>query len=498
MDTPKTYLIARVSNEEQRVALEAQKLRLTQYADRLHLDYTYYQFDESAFKGDRRQFGELVAKVVAEKRLCYIVFDKIDRLSRDVSHSLVDQLKQLANKGKIELHFPSEGLVVKQNSPAMDWFRLDLGLSLAANYSRSTHDNVQRRFEHMAVAGKRSGLSALGYLNGRRGTAERPIKTIELDPDRAHHILTVFEKRAEGMSFLEIAKLVNKAGLRSRKGCKMNKSSIERIISNPFYYGKLRYLGELYDHDYPRLIDYKLFYKCQRVGKIRKLNPTNYNSMSFTLKGMAKCAMCSCTVSSYKVKNNVYLKYSGAKGKCGNVCSAQKLFMPNIIKILENIAVPEEVLPQVVAELRKKHGRQQDYVEQNIGAARREYDKVTARLKKLTYERLDGNIPTDLYTSMVEELTARQQELNQQIEATTESNQDFLITASYLLDLCQRAVLLFNSAPEDLQQKLLKTVLSNLVMDKKMLSYDVQEPFKTIIEAKKKALSGQNSDIWCG
>jgi hypothetical protein len=71
------------------------------------------------------------------------------------------------------------------------------------------------------------------------------------------------------------------------------------------------------------------------------------------------------------------------------------------------------------------------------------------------------------------------------------------VTASYLLDLAQRSAELFKTSDEALQQKLLEYVLSNIELKDKKLSYILNDPFKTIVETKKKALSGSNSDIWC-
>ena len=52
------YLIARVSDENQKKALPAQKKRLLEYADKLHWiknkDYKYVEFDESAFHDSRK------------------------------------------------------------------------------------------------------------------------------------------------------------------------------------------------------------------------------------------------------------------------------------------------------------------------------------------------------------------------------------------------------------------------------------------------------------
>ena len=80
----------------------------------------------------------------------------------------------------------------------------------------------------------------------------------------------------------------------------------------------------------------------------------------------------------------------------------------------------------------------------------------------------------------------------------TTDNKDFQVTASYLLDLAQRAEQLFKESDENLRQKLLEYVLSNIELNDKKLSYILADPFKQIVEEKKKTLSGQNSKIWCG
>ena len=79
----------------------------------------------------------------------------------------------------------------------------------------------------------------------------------------------------------------------------------------------------------------------------------------------------------------------------------------------------------------------------------------------------------------------------------TSDNKDFQVTASYLLDLAQRAEQLFNESDEGLRQKLLEYVLSNIELKDKKLSYILNDPFRTVVETKKKSLAAHNSNIWC-
>ena len=149
----KLILIARVSDVEQRKALPAQKLRLERYAEQKQLPSEYHEFDESAHKDVRQKFSKLVEHIHEQTGLCYVVFDKIDRLTRDSSQEEVKALQQLVKQGKIELHFPNDSLYIDKNSSAADWFRLGIGMALAKYYSDSIRDNVKRRFEQMLSEG---------------------------------------------------------------------------------------------------------------------------------------------------------------------------------------------------------------------------------------------------------------------------------------------------------------------------------------------------------
>src|SRR6266850_3721473 len=121
------YLIARVSDPEQRKALPAQKQKLYDYANRMKWvedeDFIYIEYDETAFKEDRKDFRELViVPLQNEKELAIAVFDKIDRFSRDSTSEERQALTKLFRQGKIELHFPSDNLYIHKESPAADLF----------------------------------------------------------------------------------------------------------------------------------------------------------------------------------------------------------------------------------------------------------------------------------------------------------------------------------------------------------------------------------------
>ena len=106
-------------------------------------------------------------------------------------------------------------------------------------------------------------------------------------------------------------------------------------------------------------------------------------------------------------------------------------------------------------------------------------------------------ITQTFHDEIATELEKKQLELNDRLKLLTSNNKDFQVTASYLLDLAQRAEQLFNESDKGLRQKLLEYVLSNIELKDKKLSYILNDPFRTVVETKKKSLAAHNSNIWC-
>lgn len=496
-------LIARVSDVDQRKALPAQRLKLKQYADSIDPKAEYYEFDESAHKDVRREFAKLVEHIKAQKEPCAVVFLKIDRYTRDSSQEEVRTLNNLVKSGKIELHFPGDNIFINKDSPATDLFRLGIGMALAKYYSDSIRDSALRRYAQLLEEGVWVSYAPCGYLNVHTGTINKPVKDIVVDQERAPHIVTMFEKRAIGMSYAAIADLVNKAGMRSKSGKLMTKSGIEKITRNPFYYGTMLHMGKLLPHKYPPLISKDLFNKVQEVRSARRDHHTKYRSLPFVFNNFTRCKDCKGMISSFYSRKYIYLTCSKAKGKCGNKNTAESLIMPDIEELVSFIPLPDEQVQLIAKELKKRYATQQIDITQRIDMVRAEYDKITDRLKALTYERLDSvkrstGITDELFDEMVNELTNQQQDLNQKLIRLTDSNKTFLTTASFLLDLAQRSKELFFNGNNLQKQKLLKQLLSNVYLYDKKLSYTVNDPYRAFIKQNKNPQNGLEKSNWCG
>lgn len=502
---PSILLVARVSDVQQRKALPAQKRRLYKYAEsklwKENVDFEYIEFDETAFKQNRKTFNQLVVEPIQTATECSVVVcDKIDRFSRDSSSAEKATLIRLCEAGKLEMHFPSDNLFLHKGSPASDKFRFDIGVSLAAYYSNSISNNVIRRFDQLLEAGVWVHRAPVGYKNIAIPTEilSKPIKDVVVDDTRSHFVVKAFQLRAKGMPYGVIAKQLLEDGYTSRKTgkAKLSKSIVEDWINNKFYYGVMTHNGKDYKHKYLPLIDRSLYNRCQLVKDNRKSMKTKWDSMDFTFSDNLSCGKCGRTISPFRCKKWVYLKC--ANSKCDNPNTAESLVLGSIEALIKRISIPADLVDKVITELKSKHDDQQLYFAQSIDSIRNEQDIVKKKLDSWFDKLVDEQVTTEQYDRIVKTLTDRQNQLNDKLDILTKGNRDFLVTSSYLLDLANRIEELFNMGDEGQRSKLLGFIVSNLKLNDKKLEFTVNYPFKQILEAKEKSPTDLGTSLWCG
>lgn len=487
------YLIARVSDPEQRKALPAQTKRLKDYAAKLswaeNKDYKYIEFDETAYKDDRKKFRELVIDPLSEeKELVIVVFDKIDRFSRDSSSEERAALTKLFRQGKIEMHFPSDNLFIHKNSPAADLFRLDIGVALAGYYSSAIRDNVKRKFEKKLADGEWPGKAPIGYVNYDKdgGYKGDPIKDIKPDPQRDYHILEGFKLRSTGVSYKVVAKDRKKAGLVSNTKLKkpITSGQWEDIFQNPFYYGKMRYMSELYPHNYGAIVPKWLWDKCQEVRQMRSNHHTQFNKAKpFIFKNL-KCATCGYSITFDGPKHNgrTYAKCTEWAGKHGAKWVDEQILLAQMKETFKAIQVPKELLPEIVAEIEKNHASEQEHYKTTKARLIKDHKELDEEVKALFRDRNRFNLRPELFEEMVQEIETKQKDITEQLEAHTSGDKAFVIGASYILDVCSRAVELFEAESSKVEQKryLIDFIVSNMKLDGEKLVFNLKEPFDAI------------------
>ena len=481
----KAYLIARVSTEDQIDALSAQVHRLVDYANRYNLDYELIKFQESAYKGNRDEFNTILRRILKVEGLVTLVFDKIDRYTRDSSTKEVRLIQDLYEKGRLELHFVSDNLVITEKSPATDLMRLGLGILLGRYYSDAIRDNVIRRFEQMRRDGLWTGKAPFGYINTVLPDGR---KWIEAHPHNANIVRAIYEQYGSGVSSLKLVRQY----VKNEYGVGISNAQLDRILHNPFYKGIMRVSGKLYPHNYEIVISEKLNDQVNAVRQGYKIKPTIYAGLPFVYRGLIDCAECGCRITfEQKKKKYVYGHCTQTRGKHGASYVSEDILTKQFKTNISNIAIPERAYREVSKKLKELHETDKQQKTHKLLSLTKEIHKYETRLERMYEDRLDGSISSELYDKKFKEFTNAKQVLENSRDKFEFIAKDAYTSIDHLLRLSRNAPKLFELGKIEQKRQLIKMTHSNLELNGKELRWKYKRPFEMM------ALCNETSN-WLG
>ena len=117
----------------------------------------------------------------------------------------------------------------------------------------------------------------------------------------------------------------------------------------------------------------------------------------------------------------------------------------------------------------------------------KEFDELDEELEDLFKDRKQFKSRHEIFERMVKKIEKRQKELLDDLQDHSAGDKSFVIGASYLLDVCSRAVELFDAESTKVEQKryLLDFILSNATLDGEKLQFTLKEPFEAVIALSK-------------
>ena len=227
------------------------------------------KYDDGGFTGaniERPAVQRLLKDIADSKIDCVIVY-KVDRLSR----SLLDFTRLLETFEHNNVTFVSVTQHFNTNS---SMGRLTLNILLS--FAQFEREMISERTSDKIAAARRKGkytggCPALGFdVNKEKHILVINPKEVPL----VHHIFDLYIKE---QSLLKVAEIVNSQGYRTKlhkrksgktAGGKLFKNtSIQWIIKNVHYIGKVSHKNEIYDGQHEAIISEKIFAKAQAILK---------------------------------------------------------------------------------------------------------------------------------------------------------------------------------------------------------------------------------------
>jgi len=251
-NTPKHAIFyARVSSEGQidNTSIDTQVERSQAYATSQGwtLDKVFIDGGESGKSTDRTHFQEMVSYIQGNPVDILLTF-KLDRLSRNLKDLLIFIDDTLDPKG-IALQSVTENF----NTQSAEGRLFLQMLGSFAEFER-------KRINERTMSGKVSTAKHGGWNGGRIPYGYRKVAgsqfDFDIEPQEAKIVEQIFRLYSQGIGYLKI---------KQTTGCSLSPQGIAKLISNPFYCGKVQFNGIVESNNHPPIVSEKLFKKCQKI-----------------------------------------------------------------------------------------------------------------------------------------------------------------------------------------------------------------------------------------
>ena len=223
---------------------------------------------------------------------------KYSRFARNQEESIV--YKSMLKKDGIEVVSISEPLI---DGPfgslierIIEWMDEYYSIRLSGEVKRGMTEKVSR--------GEPVTIPPLGYLMEN--------KQLVPDPEMAPVISMLFDEFAAGTPMLQLARRLNGMGIRTRRGCKIEYRTLNYIMQNPVYIGKIRWTPTgranryyktddtlIVDGNHQPIITTEQWEKAQaKIAENKQKFPRYQRNTAskFMLRGLVHCSNCGATL----------------------------------------------------------------------------------------------------------------------------------------------------------------------------------------------------------
>ena len=258
--------------------------------------FNVYKDIQSAKNANRPHYEEMVQDI-RDGRINVVVFLRLERLSRNVSDFL--NFCEIAEQHKCGLLSINERF---DTTTPMGRFFMTLIVLLAQFEREQTSTRVKTKMQWRAEHGLRNG----GYVLGYDLVPHPEHKSIlVINPEEANIIMFIFQTYVGVKSLRMTARKSNESGYRTKRyqsskkvwhgGMEFSKNTIEGILRNPVYIGKIHHNGDTFDGKQEPIMPVALWNEVQDIleREAPRRNPERERqTRTFLLEGLVYCGKC--------------------------------------------------------------------------------------------------------------------------------------------------------------------------------------------------------------
>ena len=359
-----------------------------------------YREEGRSGKDTNRPAFQRMLRDVREGKIDVVVCTRFDRVSRSV-RDFLDFQETMRQSG---VAFVSVGEQWDTTTP-MGEFALLLFLGVAQLERRQISERTREKAAWRAEKGLKNGGQILGY---------------DLDPDHPgiptvnaqerQLVLLAYETFLKEKSYGRTAKILNRRGYRTKSyvsrrgkphgGTLFSTMAIKRLLTNPFYIGKITHIGDVLEGRHQPLVPMEMWERVQGIVAGNKGSSQRAETLHvYELKGLVRCGECEAAMTPYY-----------GTGKLGRtyfyyICSNRNRHGPDACSMAN---VPAEALEKVIADRLVQLGKQDRTIDRLVKEAMADMSELLGNLSARREDRsVQRRRVQDQIDALVEGLAGR-------------------------------------------------------------------------------------------
>ncbi len=262
-------------------SLETQREKLEAYCKSQDQYVIYRVYEDAGFSADtmnRPALKEMLQDIRTGRISCVLAY-KIDRLTRSVKdfHVLMDLFDRHGAKfvsitQSLDTHHPMGRLL------------RNILLDFAQFEREMTADRTRDKMQQRATKGLWNGGNVpFGYRNED--------KHLVRHPEEAACVQFMFQQFVQDPSLTRLRAELQRRGWLPRTGKPWGKMTLDYILTNPIYCGRIQFNDQLFPGEHEALIEEGLYHKVQSLPREHSRAVTKIQR-TFLLKGLLRCSVC--------------------------------------------------------------------------------------------------------------------------------------------------------------------------------------------------------------
>ncbi|MGB0757840.1 MAG: recombinase family protein [Patescibacteria group bacterium] len=486
----KCVMFFRVSSREQReegYSIEAQSRLLNDYKSRLNFKAlkTFDMSETGSKHKERKLFNEMMS-YTRKNDARHIICEKVDRITRNLKDAAtIDDWLQENEQNRI--HFVKDNLILSKYSKSNDLLQWDIKVALARHYSNNLSEEVIKGTTEKALQGWYPGGKKRGYLSVRPDGQKKAIWIQdETEQSELPYIKRAFELYAYGNHTLKTLRLaLASEGWVDKDGKPIPKSTLAKLLSDPFYSGPFFWKGILYTkYNHKPIISQEVFEIVRK--KINGKHAGKFNKHNHLFRGLIKCKECGGSYTGEIQKGHTYYRCTRHKPCSQRKYVREEVIEKQVMDELETIKVKNKKLLQWLQKaLRESHQDEIVYHNQVLTSLNNRYQQLQERCDEIYLDKIDKRITLEKFETLEKKFRQEQKDVRKELERHEQANIKYFELGVNILELAFLGKKLYLSANPDKKRQILNQVFLNLKIEGENLLTVKKKPYEQIAQRAK-------------